>query len=215
MTPYDEVLGILHEDGGWPLDCAPAPVATARELASREAEEVADDLDSWVNDRADALSVIYPFDEAKRLVLHSHFAINMKFWELETQKAFGYTVDPPLDLLPEAKSISEWARNQALGRSRLGALLVDDTPEGNAEMERRKAKAADVPLEWSQEGKGVIWSLAVTEGLIPATLGALEAAYAQTTPSLAEVRFLSPQQWLDNLRIRPVPWGPDGKPAVQ
>lgn len=220
---YQTVLDILRgPDYDWPLDCAPAPQATERELETRRIDQVTEGLDSWVNRRADELRGSHHVDSfatARRLVLHAHFAVGMKYWELETQKAFGYVVDPPVDKIAEARSVSEWLKNQSLGRSRHGTLLVDDTPEGNAEMARRKAKAADVPLEWATEGKGLIWSLAVIEGLIPTTIDALSAAYAQSTPSLASVRFLSPQQWLDNLRAAderaPRPWGDDGKPSVE
>lgn len=220
---YQTVVDILRgPDHEWPLDCAPAPKATERELATRPPDEVAYDLNEWVTRRADEMrgqAHIDSYATARRLVLHAHFAVGMKYWELETQKALGYVVDPPVDKIAEARSISEWLRNQALGRSRHGTLLVDDTPEGNAEMARRQAKAKDVPLEWATEGKGLIWSLAVIEGLIPTTIDALSAAYAQSTPSLASVRFLSPQQWLDNMRAdderRPRPWGADGRRNVE
>ena len=44
---YDEVVRILREDYGWPIDCAPAPKATARALEAQSSSAVAGYLDNW------------------------------------------------------------------------------------------------------------------------------------------------------------------------
>lgn len=211
---YAQVLSILHDSRGWPADCAPAPEATARALETSTPEEVAETLDGYVDNvvyGSEPPHGITGTDAFRRWVIHRTFAVGREMWEVSTAVALGLAVDPPLDKIAEAKSVSEWLRNQSLRRSRLGFLLVDYTPEGDAEMARREAKAADVPLEWAQAGKAQIWALAVVEGYLPTTLDALSAAYAAKTPSLAEVRNLSAQDWLDNLRAadkgKPPVWG--------
>ena len=212
---YQTVLSILHSPQyGWPLDCAPAPEATAKALETQTPEEVAATLNDWVDSVVFGSEPPYGIegsDAFTRWVIHRTFAVGREMWEVSTLVALGLAVDPPLDKIAEAKSVSEWLRNQSLRRSRLGFLLVDYTPEGDAEMIRREAKAKDIPLEWRDAGKGLVWQLAVVEGLIPTTLDALSAAYAATTPRLDEVRGKDAQQWLDGLRARdkgrPDPWG--------
>ena len=211
---YETVLSILHAKG-WPADCAPAPEATKRALETQTPEEVAFVLDGWVNSVVDTTAPpagITGWVEFKRWVCHRTFSVGREFWEYGTALALGQFVEVPVERGAEAQSVSEWLRNQSLGRKRDGYLLVDPTPEGAAEMERRKAKAADVPLEWRAAGKADIWALAVVEGMIPATVDALSAYYSVKNPSLGAVRGLTAQEWLDNLRAadkgRPPVWGP-------
>lgn len=210
--PYQNVLDILHASYSWPADCAPAPDATAKALETQTPEEVAAALNEWVNVAMDSGEPPYGLGWGGpyyRWVIHRTFAVGREMWEVSTAVALGLAVDPPLDKIAEARSVSEWLRNQSLRRSRLGYLLVDYTPEGDAEMARRQAKAQDVPLEWREHA--TIWALAVVDGMIPVALDALSAAYAASTPSLASIRGLDAQQWLDNLRAddkgKPRPWG--------
>lgn len=212
---YQTVVSILRSEYNWPTDCAPAPEATAKALETSLPSDVAESLDGWVD------NVVYGSDPPygivgnaayRRWVIHRTFAIGREMWEISTAVALGLAVDPPLDKIAEARSVSEWLRNQSLRRSRLGYLLVDYTPEGDAEMARRQAKAQDVPLEWSEHA--TIWALAVVDGMIPVTLDALSAAYAASTPSLDSVRKLDAQMWMDVLRCddkgKPRKWNADG-----
>lgn len=212
MTPYEQTVSILHAKG-WPADCAPAPEATILALETQTPAEVAYVLDAWVNNVVDTTEPphgITGWNAFRRWVCHRTFAVGREFWEYATALALGQIVEPPVNKGAEAQSASEWFRSQSLGRNRLGYLLVDDTPEGAAEMARREAKAKDVPVEWRQAGCSDIWRLAVIEGYIPTTIGALEAAYAAIAVQLRDVRGLDAQQWLENLRAddkrRPRPW---------
>ena len=201
MDPYQQVLEVLRSKYGWPLDCAPAPEATTKALETQTPEEVAATLDGYVRGcmagrRPDGLST--DTDWYKQIA-HEAFAIGKEMWEYGTYIALGFIVESPEDKIDAARSVAEWRRNQLLGRSWEGYRLLDDTPEGNADRDRRAAKAADVPLEWAAAGKAEIWARACVEGFIPATIDALSAAYAVHYPSLDSVRNLDCQQFLDNL----------------
>lgn len=214
MTKYQEVVSILRSKFSWPENCAPAPEATARELEAKTPEQVAEYLDNWVNDITYTTEPPHGVPDFEKWIIHRTFSIGREFWEYGTALAFGQIVEPPVDKISPAQSVSEWLRNQSLRRNRLGYVLLDPTPEGEAEFARRRAKASDVPLEWAAAGKALIWELAVMEGMIPAPLDNLSAAYAVKTPSLDSVRALDAQQWLDNLRAddkrKPRPWNDDG-----
>ncbi|HRI07844.1 MAG TPA: hypothetical protein PKW35_08510 [Nannocystaceae bacterium] len=199
---YETVVSILHSPPyNWPADCAPAPEATAQALGTETPEQIVATLDNYVRGcmtgrRPDGLTS----DSAwYGQLVHEAFAIDKEMYEYGTALALGSIVEPPEDKIAAARSLSEWRRNQLLGRSWEGYRLLDDTPEGNAEMERRKAKAADVPLEWAAAGKAEIWERCVWEGFIPSAVDALSAAYAVRYPSLDSVRNLDGQQFLDNL----------------
>jgi hypothetical protein len=216
MSKYAEVVAILVGKG-WPEGTAPAPEATARALETQPPDEVAALLDGWVNGVVDSTEPphgITGWDAFRRWVCHRTFAINREYWEYGTAIALGQIVEPPLDKIAEAQSADEWHRNQANRRTRLGYVLLDHTPQGDAELARREAKALDVPRAWAVAGKADIWHLAVLEGMIKAPLDAFSAAYAVNTPSLDSVRFLDADQWLANLRAddkrRPRPWNDDG-----
>jgi len=214
---YENLKSILWTDKGWPLSCAPAPVASALALETQTPEEVAETLENWVNNIEDTTEPPYGLKgwNAYRLwIIHRTFAVGREFWEYGTMLALGQAADPPLDKAPEAQSADEWLRNHSYRRSRLGFVLLDRTPEGDAELARRERLAADVPRAWAAAGKALIWRLAVTEGMIPAPLDGFSAAYAVRNPSLDSVRFLDADQWLGNLRAddrrRPRPWNDDG-----
>lgn len=213
---YQPVVEILRSRG-WPAGTAPAPEATAKALAAGTPDEVAATLDGWVNaavDSTDAPHGITGWDEFRRWVIRRSFTAGQKFWELNTQIALGWVVEPPIDRVPEAQSADEWHRNLSERRSRLGYVLLDATPQGDAELARRKAAATDVPRAWRVAGKADIWYLAVLEGMQKAPLDGFSAAYAANSPSLDSVRFLDADQWLANLRAddkrRPRPWNDDG-----
>ena len=215
--PYETLKNILWTTRDWPLGCAPAPEASARALATQTPEEVAQTLHQWVNDVVESTEPPYGivgWTAFYRWVCHRTFAIGREFWEYGTALALGQAADPPLNKGPEAQSADEWLRNQSNRRTRLGLVLLDPTPEGDAELARRKKLAADVPRPWAKAKKSDIWELAVIEGMIPAPLDAFSAAYAVRTPSLDAVRFLDADQWLANLRAddkrRPRPWLDDG-----
>lgn len=203
MTPYEELKNILWTEKDWPLDCAPAPEASAVELAKSTPADVAEKLDDWLWNAADNSErpPDFPNDSAwKRQLTHQAFSIGKEFWEYGTALALGHFVEPPLDKIAEARSVSEWLRNQSLNRSRLGFPLFGNTPEGEAEYARRASKASDVPIEWAAAGKGLHWRLAVMEGMLPVTLDGFSAVYAAKNPSFDSIRNWDAQQWLDNLR---------------
>lgn len=200
---YDELKRILWTDKQWPLNCAPAPEASARALATLTPEGVAETLSDYIWTVVDngQRPVDFPNDQAwYRQLVHQAFSIGKEFWEYSTALALGEIVEPPLDKIAEAKSVSEWLRNQALDRTRQGFVLFSGTPESQAEKARRLDKAKDAPIEWREAGKALIWQLAVMEGYIPVTLDGFAAVYASRTPSFDAIRNLDTQQWLDNLR---------------
>ncbi len=197
---YQTLLDLLHSAAyGWPADCAPAPEATAKALATQPPEAVAMTLDSYVYGEMTGRrpSGLATDTDWYRQIVHEAFAEGKEMWENGTARALGLAVEPNADKIAAARSVDEWRRNQRLWRTWDGYVLLDQTPEGEAEMARRKAKAADVPLGWAK--KADFWALCVIEGSIPATTDALSAAYAVKSPSLDSVRFLDEQQYLDNL----------------
>lgn len=203
MSPYEELCNILWTEKDWPRGSSPAPVASGVELEKRMPAEVAETLDNWLWDinAESERPPDFPSEAAwKRQLCHQAFATGKEMWEHNTALALGHIVEPALDKIPEARSVSEWLRNQSLGRNRLGFHLVDDTPEGADEMARRKAKAEDVPIEWVAAGKAMHWRLAVIEGYIPVTLDGFSAVYASKNPRFDEIRNWSAQDWMDNLR---------------
>jgi hypothetical protein len=223
MTKYEEVCNLLWTEKDWPRGTTPAPVATGVALETQTPAAVAETLDEYVWKILDQSERPTDFktDAAwKRQLVHQAFGEGGKeFWEYGTALALGQISEPPLDKIAEAKSVSEWLRNHSLRRDRLGFVLLDHTPEGDVEMARREAKAADVPIEWVSAGKALHWRLAVMEGMIPVTLDGFSAVYAAKNPTFRDIRNLSAQDWLDNLRaarrqgsVREK-WRPDGTMA--
>lgn len=213
---YDAVVSILRSRD-WPEGTAPAPGPVATALQSQTPEQVADALEGWIDNVVDSTEPphgISGWGAFHRWVCHRVFSAGREYWEYNTAIALGQVVEPPVDRVPEAQSADEWHRNHSNGRNRLGYRLLDDTPEGAAELARRQARAADVPRAWRVAGRADIWSLAVMEGMQKAPLDGFSAAYAANSPSLDSVRFLDADQWLSNLRAddrrKPRPWNDDG-----
>ena len=204
MTKYEEVCNILWTEKDWPRGTTPAPVATGVALETEPPAAVADRLESYLLNAVynSERPVDFPNNAAwKRQLAHQSFGEGGKeFWEYSTALALGQIVEPPLDKIAEARSVSEWLKNQSLRRNRLGLPLLDRTPQGDAEMARREAKAADVPIEWTFAGKALHWRLAVIEGYIPVPLDGFSAVYASKNPRFDDIRNWDAQQWLDNLR---------------
>lgn len=197
---YQTVVDILRVLG-WPGGAAPAPIATAKALETQTPEQVADVLDAWVRRcmtgrRPDGLTTDA---EWYAQTAYEGFSIGKEFYEYGTQLALGQIVEIPVEMGPQARSLTEWRRNHALGYGYLGQRLWTDTPESQGEKARRLARIESVPLEWAKAGKGELWTRCVVEGLIPTTIDGFAAAYAQSTPSLDAVRNLDEQQFLDNL----------------
>jgi hypothetical protein len=215
METYDDVLLTLRETYEWPLDVSPAPDPVQVEL-DKEAtpSDIAMTLDNYVVNSAAQFAPPYGYPgtsyEYQRYRL---FCTGKEYWDLNTKLALGQTVEIPVPMLGyNSRSVTEWHDNQAHNVNRKGdGKLLDD----EAALAARRAHAANVPLEWAQANKNDIWELAVVEGYIPTGVDGFEAAYAQTSPSLDSVLFLSAQQWLTNLTCddkgKPSKWMDSGE----
>lgn len=202
---YDDVVKILRDQYGWPTSVvAPAPNATATALESSSDETVASTLDSYCEAGSANLQPPYGYPGSSyEWFRYEHFAIQREYWELNTQIALGLTQETWKPLSNPAKSTMEWYDLQDKNINRKGDQHLCAPEEWQIRLEH----AAAVPIEWTRAGCGEIWQLAVREGYIPSGLSGFVAAYAQSTPSLDEVRNLDAQMYLDNLRCRDV-----GKP---
>ena len=196
---YDQVLEILRSTYGWTPDVSPAPDPVNVELAGGASDsDVAMTLDNYVVSTAQQYEAPYGYPgTAYEYQRYRLFCTGKEYWDLNTKLALGQTVELPVPMLGyNSKSVTEWHDNQAHNVNRKGDGKLLDDP---AALDARRAHAANVPLEWAQAGKNDIWELAVVEGYIPTGVDGFEAAYAQTSPSLDSVLFLSAQQWLTNL----------------
>lgn len=211
MGTYDEVLKILN----WPAGVAPAPNATAQGLLTMDAATVADKIE------ASCYGIEAPYGYPGtdyEWTRYAKYNEGVKFWELTTAQALGIQpVDPPLDKVEEAKTVSEWWNAQDHNRNRLGFKLWNVNDEASvAQHEKQFAAALTVPPEWATGTDPVIYQLACREGYLKPKESGFHAVYTAQTPRFADVRGLSAQQWLDNLRAadrgQPRPWNPV-KPA--
>lgn len=210
----NEVNEYLATTYGWPFDVTPAPDPVQFELdKGRTVEEVGDQLDQYVVDASAQFEAPYGYPgtsyEYQRYRL---FCTGREYWDLNTKIALGQTQELPVPVLgPNCKSVMEWHDNQAHNINRKGDGKLSDDP---ATLDARWVASNQVPLEWAQAGKDDIWALAVREGYIPTGVSGFEAAYAATTPSLDDVRFLDAQMWLTNLTCddkgKPRKWLNDG-----
>lgn len=219
---YDAVLGILRGPSvpqPWPDDVAPAPSATETALQTMSPRDVAGRIEEFLWSAAGSINPPHPLktqDECYVYLRYQYFSIGKEYWEYNTAIALGQIIEPPVDKVAEAKSVSEWLANQANGRTRQGYVLYEtDNPASMADRVRREARAAAPPYEWSMLGKQLHWQLAVLEGYYATPVDALSAAYSVKVPSLDSIRNLDAQQWLDNLRCddnhhKPRKWLDDG-----
>jgi hypothetical protein len=218
MTPVEEANQILHDKYGWPSDLNLSAGATELYLSQGHTpEEAAATADEFCWERGDSVVPPFGFTGSGYEWIRYDYNHVSEYWDRNTQVELGVGgEDAPVDKVTGAQSVSEWFSLIDKNRTRQGYILLDETPEGKAEMERRREKANFIPPEWSSIGKADIWRLAVLEGYIKTTLDAFSAAYAANTPSLDSVRKLDTQQWLDNLRCddkgKPRKWNSDGTP---
>jgi len=212
VSGYGEVVQILRDEYFWPVGVSPAPGAVATALATQTPEQVASVLERFCRGWAENNEPPYGYpvsgpQGAYEWYRYRCFSDGKEYAELDSSIALGLQHELPEDRIREAKSVSEWIENMEMGRDRLGYKAIDITSEWWA---MRKAKAAQVPLEWSMAGAGLIYQLAVLSGTIQVGLTGFAVAYASTSPRLAEVRGLDAQMWLDNCRAddvhKPRPW---------
>lgn len=194
MTPYEEVLQILHTERGWAADAQPEQTYTEQALADgMSIDEVVNRFDATVN--AAFGSGFYP---TKWQASYSLWR-GREFVALDTAIILGLQPpDPPVDKIAEAETLTEWYANLEQGRNRNGER--NGTLEAYAE---RKARGYNVPEEWQATPEmAKLYQLLVWEGY--------------NLPPVREVRGLDRQQWLDNLRAveagmgrdvqHPLPW---------
>ena len=198
-TPgYDETLKVLRSDPyNWPLDCAPAPKQTAKALETNKPEDIARSIDNWCWQQSAGVAH-YGIDAgglgAYALVRYRNFSVGREYWEYNTAIALGFTHELPEDRTRAARTATEWAENLNVGRDYMGYRNHDPASEEGA---RRRAKAANVPLEWQSGDLARVWEfLALSD--YPANLD------DHCGPDI--------QQVLENLWARqqgaPIPWLP-------
>ena len=212
---YNDVLTILVNRFGWPANLKPHQTPVDEMLAAgHTADQVATTLELFCRNVGGSIVPPWGFTGTGYEWVRYDYNKGGEYWEYYTRLELGLAVEPPVDKKSEAQSVSEWFSNLSINRTRQGYILLDPTPEGSAEAERRRERSNFCPPEWGSAGKVDIWRLAVLEGYIKTTLDPFSAAYASNTPSLDSIRKLDAQQWLDNLRTKdagkPVKWLEDG-----
>lgn len=209
---YDKVINILRATFEWSEFCAPAPNATEVQLQTDSPNAVAETLNRYV---FATVAAGIPWDvkpeDGYEWACRQSFAINQKYWELNSQIALGQTHELPVDTIGEAGNPTIWWDYQNKLRNRLGEKLCSQE-----EFDRRRLFAANVPVEWTRGTDPVIWQLAVREGYMPVGMEGFDPAYLQTNPKLKDVRGLTALQWLQNLQgmshyNKPM-WKPGGEP---
>ena len=208
----EQVNEILQNTYGWPVDCAPAPNATATALETMTDQVVADKMEAYCRAFTQA-PYGYP-GTAYEWARFAYFNEGVEYWELNTQIALGLTVETPVPTVPEAKTVSEWWNQQDHNWTRKGdnKLWDENDADSVAWHEKLFAAALTVPPEWTVGTDPVIYQLACREGYIQPGMSGFHAAYASQTPRYADVMGLTAQQYLDNLRAAdrgmPRPWPP-------
>lgn len=191
---YNTVLTLLREQYNWPAGVSPAPGPVNVALERYKPSEIASMLEQYCQNVGPA-----PWGYPGRAIEWARYRLfndGVEYWDLNTAIALGQQTEIQVERFRDAVSVSEWLDNLDKGYNRLG--FKDDPSD--KEREARAAKAAQVPLEWSMAGAGLIYQLAVLSGTIQTGMTGFHVAYASTSPTLAEVRGLDAQQWLDNLR---------------
>lgn len=212
MGKYDEVISILRSEMyGWPVGISPSPPATEKQLQTDAPAIVAQALESFCHTYTTP-PYGYP-GSAYEWARYALFNEGVEYWDENTQIALGQIVPVPLDKVNEAKTVSEWWNAQDHNRNRLGFKLWDENDADSvAWHEKLFAAALVVPPEWTVGTDPMIYQLACREGYIQPGVAGFGAAYASQTPRYADVRGLTAQQWLDNLRAMddgtPLPWAP-------
>lgn len=192
MGTYDEVLRILRTVYGWAADEAPRPEETEAALADATPEQVAARLDGWVRDKSATMSAPYgyPVQGPKGSYLHLRYRTfcGTEMWGRKTAVALGGVDDVSPDTIGEAKTIAEWEERLLLCRNRLG-----EHAGSQADYDRRFAAGRIVPEAWQlSEETALLYQLLVWEGY--------------NLPRLDDVRGLSRQEHLDNLRCADRGW---------
>lgn len=218
MGTYQEVVDLLRGEYGWTDLEAPAPAPVELELQNSDADGVAIRLDDWCWSQAEKSAPppgieVWGDNPEYKYIRYSNFCEGVKYWELNTSIALGQQVEVPVDKQPEARTVSEWWNNQEHNLSRLGYKLIDENdPASVDDKNKRWAAAERVPAEWSSETDPDIYRLAVREGLIKVGQTGFHSLYSASTPaSINDVRGLTAQKWLDNLRALDVGYGRDPK----
>ena len=195
---YDEVVRILREDYGWPIDCAPAPKATAKALETQSPSAVAAYLDNWCWSQAQR-SAPWGYElgsvGAYQHVRYKNFADHMKFWEYQSALAFGFTHELPEDKLPEATTLTEWYALLRMGRNALGYKIDDPNSES---WQRRLSLSRNPPEEWVDIERERIWELGVLHGSIETDLAPFQTS-RRVEPTLEHARVLDGTKFLKNV----------------
>lgn len=212
MGTYDEVIEILRSDMyDWPLGISPEPAATETALATMAPTVIAQMLENYCHSYTTP-PYGYP-GSAYEWARYAYFNEGCHFWGMNTLVALGLATDPPLDKVDEAKTVSEWYNAQDHGRTRLGFLLWDENDANSVAWHKHLFTCArHVPPEWAAGTDPMVYVLACREGYIQPGIAGFGAAYASQMPRYADVRGLTAQQWLENLREtdhgKPWPWPP-------